>query len=84
MNLITVFNSWGRKEHQACRQQIAYTLHSAYLQTVVLQGVKGGEEEMVLDALPVLPGIPEGEGGEETALEGKSVQYLKEFSIPGS
>lgn len=39
---------------------------------------------MVLDALPVLPGIPEGENRKGTALEGKSVQYLKEFSIPGS
>lgn len=31
---------------------------SQTLQTVVLKGVEGGEEEMVLDALPVLPGIP--------------------------
>lgn len=37
----------------------------------------GGEEEMVLDALPVLPGVPEEEDREEPGLEGKSVRYLK-------
>lgn len=74
-------------QERASGLQTADRLHaalSAYLQTVVLQGVEGGEEEMVLDALPVLPGIPEGEHREETALEGKSVQYLREFSIPVS
>lgn len=36
---------------------------TAYLQTVVLQGLECREEEMVLDALPVLPGVPEGKAG---------------------